>query len=183
MPRRADTHEFSRATHRFQRAVKGKMRLLGRGVRCVRGGREVFAGLDFEVSAGQALAVVGRNGSGKTSLLRLIARLAVAGRRVGRAGGRRGRDDAGRTGPLSRPSRCTEAGPECSRELSLLAQFSGQRNFRRKRAARATSGWMSRCSRARPRDLPARGLSLGRPATAALDRTPAGGSAPAVAPG
>jgi len=35
----------------------------------------VFAGLDFEVSAGQALAVVGRNGSGKTSLLRLVAGL------------------------------------------------------------------------------------------------------------
>jgi heme exporter protein A len=51
------------------------MRLLGRGVRCVRGGREVFAGLDFDVSTGQALAVVGRNGSGKTSLLRLIAGL------------------------------------------------------------------------------------------------------------
>jgi heme exporter protein A len=51
------------------------MRLLGRGVRCVRGGREVFSGLDFEASAGRALAVTGRNGSGKTSLLRLIAGL------------------------------------------------------------------------------------------------------------
>jgi heme exporter protein A len=51
------------------------MRLVGRGVRCVRGGREVFASLDFEVSDGQALAVVGRNGSGKTSLLRLVAGL------------------------------------------------------------------------------------------------------------
>src|SRR5258708_16676676 len=51
------------------------MRLVGRGVRCVRGGREVFSGLDFEASAGQALAVTGRNGSGKTSLLRLIAGL------------------------------------------------------------------------------------------------------------
>jgi heme exporter protein A len=49
------------------------MRLSGRGVRCVRGGREVFAGLDFEAHAGEALAVVGPNGSGKTSLLRLIA--------------------------------------------------------------------------------------------------------------
>jgi heme exporter protein A len=53
------------------------MRLLGRGVRCVRGGREVFSGLDFEASAGQALAVTGRNGSGKTSLLRLIAGLLI----------------------------------------------------------------------------------------------------------
>jgi heme exporter protein A len=51
------------------------MQLLGRGVRCVRGGREVFSGLDFEASAGRALAVTGRNGSGKTSLLRLIAGL------------------------------------------------------------------------------------------------------------
>ena len=51
------------------------MRLSGRGVRCVRGGREVFAGLDFEVAPGEALAVTGANGSGKTSLLRMITGL------------------------------------------------------------------------------------------------------------
>jgi heme exporter protein A len=51
------------------------MRLWGREVRCVRGGREVFSGLTFEVAAGEALAVTGLNGSGKTSLLRLIAGL------------------------------------------------------------------------------------------------------------
>jgi heme exporter protein A len=51
------------------------MRLSGRGVRCVRGGREVFSDLDFAASSGEALAVTGPNGSGKTSLLRLIAGL------------------------------------------------------------------------------------------------------------
>jgi len=53
------------------------MRLSGRGVTCVRGGRVVFAGLDFEASAGEVLAVTGANGSGKTSLLRLIAGLLI----------------------------------------------------------------------------------------------------------
>ena len=55
------------------------MQLRGRDVRCVRGGREVFSGLDFAVSGGEALAVTGRNGSGKTSLLRLIAGLLAPG--------------------------------------------------------------------------------------------------------
>jgi len=40
---------------------------------CVRGTRRLFAGLSFSVKAGQALALEGANGAGKTSLLRLIA--------------------------------------------------------------------------------------------------------------
>jgi heme exporter protein A len=51
------------------------MRLSGRRLRCIRGGREVFSSLDFSASAGEALAVTGPNGAGKTSLLRLIAGL------------------------------------------------------------------------------------------------------------
>jgi len=39
----------------------------------VRGDRTLFEGLSFRVGAGQALAVEGANGAGKSSLLRLIA--------------------------------------------------------------------------------------------------------------
>jgi heme exporter protein A len=64
------------------------MRLSGRGVRCTRGGREVFSGLDFDASGGEALAVTGANGAGKTSLLRLIAGLlAASGGSIDLAGG------------------------------------------------------------------------------------------------
>jgi heme exporter protein A len=51
------------------------MRLVGRDLACVRGGREVFTGLGFAVADGEALAVTGPNGAGKTTLLRLIAGL------------------------------------------------------------------------------------------------------------
>jgi heme exporter protein A len=40
---------------------------------CARGERRLFDGLSFTVRAGQALAVEGANGAGKTSLLRLLA--------------------------------------------------------------------------------------------------------------
>ncbi len=51
------------------------MRFFGENLTCVRGERIVFAGLDFSVSQGGALILVGRNGSGKTSLLRVMAGL------------------------------------------------------------------------------------------------------------
>lgn len=51
------------------------MRLSGSDLTCVRGGREVFTALSFAVDAGEALAVTGRNGAGKSSLLRQIAGL------------------------------------------------------------------------------------------------------------
>jgi heme exporter protein A len=50
----------------------------------------VFSGLDFEASSGEALAVIGANGSGKTSLLRMIAGLlTIADGSIGLEGGER----------------------------------------------------------------------------------------------
>lgn len=51
------------------------MRLLAEDLVCRRGNREVFAGLSFSVGSGEALLVRGRNGAGKSSLLRMIAGL------------------------------------------------------------------------------------------------------------
>ena len=47
--------------------------IAAQGLACVRGGRRVFEGLDFAVAPGGALLLRGPNGSGKTSLLRIIA--------------------------------------------------------------------------------------------------------------
>jgi heme exporter protein A len=51
------------------------LRLTGTDLAAVRGGREVFAGLSFAVAAGDLAAVVGANGTGKSTLLRVVAGL------------------------------------------------------------------------------------------------------------
>ena len=45
---------------------------------CVRGERRLFSGLEFKVQPGTLLAVRGVNGSGKTSLLRILCGLSAA---------------------------------------------------------------------------------------------------------
>lgn len=49
--------------------------LHGTKLSCVRGERTLFSGLDLDVEAGEWLHVRGANGTGKTSLLRLLAGL------------------------------------------------------------------------------------------------------------
>lgn len=44
---------------------------------CIRGDRRLFRGLDFKLESGQVLELRGRNGGGKTSLLRILCGLAT----------------------------------------------------------------------------------------------------------
>jgi heme exporter protein A len=51
------------------------VRISASNLGCVRGSREIFRNVNFNVPSGGALAVIGPNGAGKSSLLRLIAGL------------------------------------------------------------------------------------------------------------
>lgn len=48
------------------------MRLQGINLSCVRDDRTLFSALNFQLQAGQVLLLEGKNGSGKTSLLRIL---------------------------------------------------------------------------------------------------------------
>ncbi len=64
------------------------MRLSASDLACRRGGRDVFAGVSFSLGSGEALTIRGRNGAGKSSLLRLVVGLVrVAAGRLDLEGG------------------------------------------------------------------------------------------------
>ena len=132
------------------------MQLTGDNLACSRGGREVFADITFSLSSGEALLVTGRNGAGKSSLLRVIAGLVrLAAGRLTLEGGEA---DAsiGEQVALSRPPGRGEAVAVGARKSGILDALS-----RRLAAARSSPRW--RRSTSPPlADLPAAYLSAGQ---------------------
>ena len=55
----------------------GAHKLVAHDLRLDRGARSIIDGLSFEIDTGQALILRGANGSGKTSLLRILAGLTL----------------------------------------------------------------------------------------------------------
>ncbi len=156
--------------NRFQRAVTGR-RCGSREAKstCMRGGREVFSGLDFEAASGEALAVTG------PQRLRARPRCCASSpgfwcRRADRSSLEGGDAELtpARTIALSRPSRCAEAGAQRRTEnLAFWRDFLGGTTGGQNRPMPRGRGRLDHATAS------ARGLSLGRPAAAAVDRPPA----------
>jgi heme exporter protein A len=140
------------------------MRLAGSDVRCVRGGREVFAALDFAVETGEALAVTGRNGAGKSSLLRLIAGLLVAAGGTIRLDG----GDAERT--LAEQCHFLGHRDGLKPSLSVRENLEFWRDFLGGESGLATEASLDALSIAHLSELPASYLSAGQRRRLALAR-------------
>jgi len=95
------------------------MRLKADGLACTRGGREIFHSVSFGLSSGEAMVVTGRNGAGKSSLLRMIAGL------VWISSGRLELDGGGPDTPL--PEQCHYLGHQDAMKPSLSVSETGIR--------------------------------------------------------
>ena len=150
------------------------MRLSASDLACRRGGRDVFDGVSFAVASGESLTIRGRNGAGKSSLLRMVVGLVrIAAGNLALEGG----DPELTVGEQAHYLGHQDAlKPSLSVAENLLfwSAFLGPAADRHEGAA---------CrGRARYAGRPARRLSFRRPTAAAVDRPAARGQAPALAP-
>jgi heme exporter protein A len=131
------------------------MRVEATGLACVRGGRQVFIDVSFAVASGEALLVTGRNGSGKSSLLRMLAGLIRA------AGGRLHLADA-----LGRERTIAEQAHYLGHQDALKSSLTVGENLRfwarYYRGAAAPDAALATLGLDRLADLPAAYLSAGQ---------------------
>lgn len=131
-----------------------------RDVACRRGDRWLFSGLTLSLSAGEALLVRGRNGIGKSSLIRLAAGL------LRPAAGTIDRHGAV---ALADELLALDLDRSLARALSLWARIDGADNH-------AVAQAMERLSITHLSDVPVRMLSTGQRKRAALARVAASGA-------
>ena len=70
----------------------------------------VLRGVDFEVAPGSIFALLGSNGAGKTTIVRILSTLLQAGRRHGHRPGVRRRGGRGRGSRVDQPDRAVRCG-------------------------------------------------------------------------
>ena len=136
---------------------------------CTRGDKKLFEALSFRVKAGQALAVEGANGAGKTSLLRMIAGFLapVAGRIVVRIAEQESDDAEERGKSVGWLGHQDGLKPQ----LTVAEQLDFFASLYRAKADRAL---LEQVGLARQADLPCRYLSAGQRRRLALARLLAG---------
>lgn len=139
--------------------MSGGQQLVVENLACVRGGRAVFEGVGFALGAGEALQVEGRNGAGKSSLLRILAGLLPP------AGGRI--DNPFRLGWLGADA-TLKPGMTLRQELRYWAELEDR--------AAAIPGALDAFDLEALADLPVEVLSSGQRRRAALARVFAGGA-------
>ena len=147
---------------------------------CIRGERRLFRRLSFQAAAGQLLHVQGANGSGKTSLLRLLAGLALPS-----AGEVRWRGQPVRREREAFARELLYLGhlPALKDELSARDNLAWQQRLAGNRQsaaalARSLEQALAQMGLAREIDLPVRRLSAGQRRRAALARLQLAAAAP-----
>ncbi|HEY4076447.1 MAG TPA: heme ABC exporter ATP-binding protein CcmA [Rhizomicrobium sp.] len=132
---------------------------------CARGERRLFENLSFRVTAGQALAVEGSNGAGKTSLLRVLAGFLapVTGRIVARMAEREIEDGEERGRLVGWFGHHDGLKPQLTvlEQLTFFAHLYG---------AKADVALLERVGLVRQAELPCRYLSAGQRRRLALAR-------------
>jgi heme exporter protein A len=129
------------------------------GVACVRGGRILFEGLSFALTPGDAALVIGPNGTGKSSLIRIAAGLLPAAE--GRVEGEGARALLAETAALDPELRVAAA-------LRFWARIDGR--------ADAVEGALAAVGLSELAQVPVRLLSTGQRRRAALARVVASGA-------
>jgi len=144
--------------------------LIGADLACRRGQRLVFTGLSFRLAAGGALTLTGANGSGKSSLLRIIAGLlAPAAGQVSWGSTALSADLAGHRGRLNYVGHLDAIKPAMT-PREMLSFWGALRGGRAGRAASRHEAALAALGVDGIADWPCRSLSAGQRRRVALAR-------------